>query len=112
MTVVSFLLILLSESCTVAGQIFLKHAMNQPAGQGRRKLIAFLSAGIAVMALGFFLWMGLLAHFDLSYLYPFEGLNRIVMLAATWFFLKEKLTWNLVLGVLLLSAGVVLVASS
>jgi len=104
--------VLLSESCTVAGQIFLKLAMNRSADGARGKSIVNLAAGIAVLALGFFLWLGLLARFDLSYLYPFEGINRIMLLAATWIFLKEKLTWNLCLGVLLISAGVFLVASS
>ncbi len=112
MTGLSFFLVLLSEMCTVTGQIFLKHAMNHSAEDARRKLVLNLIAGIAVMALGFFLWLGLLARFDLSYLYPFEGLNRIVLLAGAWLFLKEKVTWNLGLGVLLLSAGVFLVASS
>jgi drug/metabolite transporter (DMT)-like permease len=104
--------VLLSEVCTVAGQIFLKRAMNESANHARQKLIGNLIAGIAVLALGFFLWLGLLARFDLSYLYPFEGLNRVVLLAGTWFFLNEKLTWSLGLGVLLISAGVFLVASS
>ena len=112
MTAFFFLLIVISEVSTVAGQLFLKHAMNQSGENARRKMILNLAAGIAVMAVGFFLWMGLLARFDLSYLYPFEGLERIVLLGGAWFFLKEKLTWNLVLGVALLSVGTFLVASS
>ncbi len=32
------------------------------------------------MAIGFFLWVGLMSRFDLSYLYPFDSLNRVVLM--------------------------------
>ena len=112
MTGLSFFLILLSEMCMVTGQIFFKHAMNQSAEHARRKLVLNLIAGIAVMALGFFLWLGLLARFDLSYLYPFQGLSVIIITLMAAVILKEKLTMQLTIGALLITAGVVLVSLS
>ena len=71
-----------------------------------------LLAGVAAMALGFFLWLGLLSKCDLSFLYPFEGMNRLLLLFAAVVFLKEKIEPRLWLGVLLISAGVTVVAVS
>ena len=108
MTPLAFLMVVISECCSAAGQIFFKHAM----GGGPRNQAAKLTAGIAVMAVGFFLWVGLMSRFDLSYLYPFDGLNRILLVIAASIFLKEKMTLNLWVGVSLISAGVLLVSRS
>ena len=108
MTPLPFLLVLIAESCSLIGQIFFKHAMS--GGKGTRA--AKLAAGAAVMGVGFFLWEGLLSKFDLSYLYPFDGLNRVVLMFAASIFLKEKMTLNLWVGVALICAGVLLVSRS
>ena len=106
MTPAVFVLVVISEICRVVGQIFFKHAMS--GGQGKKAL----AAGVVAMAAGFFLWLGLLKKFDLSFLYPFEGLNNVVVTAAAWFFLKEKMTVSLWVGVTLICAGIVLVSRS
>jgi undecaprenyl phosphate-alpha-L-ara4N flippase subunit ArnE len=111
------LLILLSESCMVAGQIFFKHAMGeegQAVGEVARsnRKIQFLLLGLVSMTAGFFLWMQLLNHFKLSYLYPFEGLDRILLIAPAMFFLKEKMTLRLWIGMIVIVVGVVLVGLS
>ena len=112
MTFAALLVIAISEGCAIVGQVFFKLAMGRYWEQSRRRAVALLAAGVATMAVGFFLWLGLLVSFDLSFLYPFEGLSRLVLLGASAFYLKEKITPGLLLGVLLISAGVVLVASS
>lgn len=111
MTVVLFLLVLLSESCTVAGQIVMKHAMTLDDAP-RARFIRVFATAIACMAAGFFIWTGLMRFFDLSYLYPFDGLNRLMIVFGATFFLKEKMTPALWVGVVLISAGVVLVSAS
>ncbi len=110
----SLLLILISVGAFVIGQLVLKHAMVSAAaiGLSQPKSIRYLAAGIALMAVSFFLTVGLLAHFDLSYLYPFQGLSVIFISFAAAFFLKEKLTTPLVVGSLLITAGIVIVALS
>ena len=111
MTIILWFVVLLSESCQVAGQIFFKHAMSRASGISMRRVCGLL-AGVAVMTVGFFLWLGLLQRFELSYIYPFEGIQRIVLVAAATFFLKETMTRELWLGVTLIVIGTALVSSS
>jgi drug/metabolite transporter (DMT)-like permease len=107
-TAFSFLFVLIAEICAVTGQVFFKHAMGGAKGGMARNL----TLGITVMAVNFFLWTGLLSKFPVSYLYPFDGLNRVVMMFAASIFLKEKMTLNLWMGVALICAGVLLVSRS
>ncbi len=106
MTPFLFVLVLISETCSGLGQIFFKLAMS---GASNRKGLN-LAAGVAVMTVGFFLWIGLMSKFDLSYLYPFDGLNRIALMLAGSVILKEKMTKSLWVGVMLICAGVLLVS--
>jgi uncharacterized membrane protein len=71
-----------------------------------------LLAGVSVMTVGFFLWLGLLQRFELSYIYPFEGIQRVILVAAATFFLKETMTRELWLGVSLIVIGTILVSWS
>jgi uncharacterized membrane protein len=98
----------------VAGQLCFKRAMELPTGTGlqKRKTISILSAGILLMTISFFLNLGLLQRFDLSYLYPFQGVSVIIISLMAAIILKEKLTLRLIVGTLLITAGVVLVSMS
>ena len=110
MTALMLVLVMASESCSIAGQILFKLAMGEKWDKSRRAASFILLAGVAAMALGFFLWLGLLSKVDLSLLYPFEGMNRLILMFAAVVFLKEKIEPRLWLGVLLISAGVTVVA--
>lgn len=112
MSLTAFLLTVLSQLCLVAGQVFFKKTMSWPddGSQPRRRLVFF--SGVAVMAFGFFLWVGLMAQFDLSYLFPFEGLHYLFVVIAAAIFLKERAAWSLWIGLFLISAGVALVSAS
>jgi len=109
MTAWTVFLIVLSECAAIAGQIFFKHAMANHWSKSRRSAARPLSAGIGTMTVSFFIWLSLLAKFDLSRLYPFEGLNRVVLLCAAAVFLRERIAPQLWIGVVLISAGVALV---
>ena len=110
MSLGSILLIALFVACSITGQILFKSAMSD--AHSRRKSALRLAGGIASMAAGFFAWQCLLARFDLSFLYPFEALDRLFILPAAAFFLREKITAQLWIGMLLIVGGVVLVARS
>lgn len=114
MSILSMILILASLITFVAGQLVLKRAMEYSAtlGLSQPKTIRHLTAGIAFMAISFFLSLGLLRHFDLSYLYPFQGLSVIIISLCAAVLLREKLTLPLMIGSLLITAGVVLVSIS
>jgi uncharacterized membrane protein len=114
MTPTALLLILISVSALVAGELLLKHAMQSTVASGyrQRTFVVFLLTGVAAMGIYFMLTLGLLQRFDLSYVYPFQGLSVIFISAAAAFLLREKLTVPLVIGSLLITAGVVLVSIS
>ncbi len=114
MSGVALLLILISVAGLVCGELFLKHAMQSTIANGfrQRTFVLFLLAGVSAMGIYFFLTLGLLQKFDLSYLYPFQGLSVIFISAAAAVLLREKLTLQLVVGSLLITIGVVLVSLS
>jgi len=109
---VLFSLVLFSIACSVTGQIFFKHAMadHSTSTVARRKLD--LGRGVLAMTVSFFTWLFLLRQFDLSFLYPFEGLDRVLLAFAAWLILKEKMTRDLWIGLVLICLGTALVAGS
>lgn len=114
MTLLAVLLIFISVSCFVTGQILLKHAMDitaRPSCSRRHATLVFASA-IAVFAVNFFVNIGLLQRFDLSYFFPFQGLSVVLIVFAGAFILKEKLTLRLTIGSIVIGLGVVLVSLS
>jgi hypothetical protein len=74
----------------VSGQLFFKHAMSNQVNSPRWRRFLDLGAGVLAMTVGFFTWLALLHRFDLSFLYPFEGLDRVLLALGAWLFLREK----------------------
>lgn len=113
MSFFALILILVMLLTFVGGQLLLKHAM-QPGDTSlsKTKFVYLLTGGILLMTVSFFLTLGLLQRFDLSYLYPFQGLSTIFISLLAAVLLKEKLTLRLTIGALVISAGVVLVSMS
>jgi uncharacterized membrane protein len=113
MSIVPLILIFIALITFVTGQLFFKRAMEASRGSGFGAQFAkFFVPGIGSMAISFFLTLGLLQRFDLSYIYPFQGLSVIIISATAALLLKEKLTLQLTIGALLITAGVVLVSLS
>jgi len=113
-SILAFVLIVVSLLSFVAAQLILKRAMEFSATNGLRnsRFVSLAAIGIALMTISFFLTLGLLQRFDLSYLYPFQGLSVIFITLLAAVALKEKLTARLTLGALLITAGIVLVSLS
>ena len=112
MTLLLLFLIICTQLCAVTGQIFVKKAMTLPTGGGKAHGRMLLTTGVASMTVGFFLWLGLMKRFDLSYLFPFEGLHYIFIIIAAAIFLKERASLSLWIGGILICAGIVLVSAS
>ena len=110
MTPISALLIFIALVLYILGQLFLKHAMGSDLRSTR--FAKFFGAGLATMTFSFFITLGLLQRFDLSYLYPFQGLSVVIISVLAAVILREKLTPRLFLGAALISAGVALVSLS
>ena len=107
----NFLLVIIAETCSIAGQVLFKHALSRE-DTGRALFLQLMALGIGLKAVEFFLWLGLQAKFPLSYLYPFDALNRVALVLAAWFFLRERATLQTWIGVGLITAGVWLVSAS
>ena len=114
MSFLAFFFIVLSLLSFVAAQLILKRAMEFSATNGLRnsRFVSLAAIGVALMTVSFFLTLGLLQRFDLSYLYPFQGLSVIFITLMAAVVLKEKVSARLTIGALLISAGIVLVSMS
>lgn len=113
MTTVALVIVLISLISAVTGQILLKKAMgasHSPMGFRTRAVLVPFAIGIALMTSQFFLVLGLLQRYDLSFIYPFQGLGVIIITFAAAITLREKLTLQLVVGSVLITVGVVLVS--
>jgi uncharacterized membrane protein len=114
MTLWALVLIIVWLITFVAGQLFFKRAMtlSSTAGLRDQKTLLILSGGLVTMTVSFLLNLGLLQRFDLSYLYPFQGLSVIIISIAAAVVLHERLTLRLTLGAILITLGVALVSST
>jgi uncharacterized membrane protein len=110
----AFFFIVVSLLSFVAAQLILKRAMEITRTTDFRnpQFVSKLTSGILLMTISFFLTLGLLQRFDLSYLYPFQGLSVIFITLIAAIVLKEKLNTRLAIGALLISVGIVLVSLS
>ncbi len=82
-------MVLVSQVSAVLGEFLYKHAMTgeRPGWHSRLPLLA---AGFGAQTLSFFLWLGLLDRADLSYLFPFQSLNVVVITVGAVLVLREK----------------------
>jgi EamA-like transporter family. len=113
-SVLAFFFIVISLVSFVVAQLILKRAMESTTTTGfrNRRFVSKCIGGIALMTISFFLTLGLLQRFDLSYLYPFQGLSVIFITLMAAVVLKEKLNMRLTIGALLITVGIVLVSLS
>ena len=114
MSFLAFFFIVVSLLSFVAAQLILKRAMEATTTKGFRntQFVSKVTGGVLLMTISFFLTLGLLQRFDLSYLYPFQGLSVIFITLIAAVVLKEKLNMRLAVGALLISVGIVLVSLS
>ena len=108
-----FILIFCALITFVSGQLLFKRAMDQSHRTGfDRSFLRFFIPGIMSMTVSFFITLGLLQRFDLSFVYPFQGLSVIIIAITAVVVLKEKLSFQLLLGAFLISLGVIFVSLS
>jgi uncharacterized membrane protein len=104
-TAVAIGLAILCQFFMIGGQLLLKRAMTAPPIR-----IAWLAGGIMSLTAWFFVWMSLLAHWDLSRIYPFEGINPALIVAGSALLLRERVRASGWIGVLLISIGVAIIS--
>jgi drug/metabolite transporter (DMT)-like permease len=114
MSLLAWLLLIVSQLALVAGQIFLKRAMSrrEHGGEKARGWIGTLVIGIATMTIWFLLWLGVMHQVDLSKLMPLEGISPLFIVLGAAVFLHERLNWRGWAGVGLTCLGVLIVSAS
>ena len=114
MTALAITLCVLCQVFLVVGQVLLKRAMAPAtASAGLRAIgVRNLVLGIACLTAWFFLWVGLLQRWELSQIFPFEGLNPALLVLAAWVYLKERMTPGSWVAIALITVGVILVSGS
>lgn len=122
MSLGTFFLILGSVAMATSAQLLLKlgmsHAAVRAAVEGRhwtsliQQLVVnpWVVAGLSLYVLGAAVWLLVLAKVELSLAYPFVGLGFVITMLLGWWFLNDALNVQRVMGTLLITAGVALVA--
>jgi multidrug transporter EmrE-like cation transporter len=118
----SVLLILLSISIAVGGQVLLKIGINRVgiSDFSSMKVILNLFSGVIKSPLiltGLFLyfiaaaiWIIVLSTVDLSFAYPFLGLSYVIVLVLSKFILKEDVNPVRWIGAFIITVGVVVIS--
>lgn len=116
MSIVTFTLLMFDILLAVAGQLLLKHGMNQigvlefslkniqvlilAAMKNVYIWIALICYGLAML-----LWLFILSKLKLSLAYPATALIYIFIMAGSWFILKERITAMQIAGVAIILIG-------
>jgi drug/metabolite transporter (DMT)-like permease len=79
---------------------------------GRLAVNPIFLAGSALYVVATLLWFYLLARYELSFIYPFVSLTFIVASVAGWLVFGEAMSVQRMAGILVVAAGIVLVARS
>lgn len=116
-----FILVLIAEILTAAGQILLKRSANSLGTHDLKKIgthFRFLSdvfskpelwGAFVLMAFGLVAWLFALAEGDLSLVFPLGSLQYILILFLAHFMLGEKIDRMKLAGTLLVVFGIALI---
>lgn len=109
----AFVLLALSFACDVAGQLCFKLGTGvAPDQRSRSRSFAWTSAGLGIFAIETLLWLRVLGVLPLTVALPIASLNMLGVAVASRVFLGECVTPRRWAGTAIVTAGVVLVASS
>lgn len=114
-----FLTLLLAICLTVAGEMLLKAGVQRVGGFSFTWNGILRTFGNWMVLTGFGLifaasvfWLVVISKWELSIAYPMLALSYVVTVIASWLVLHEPLTWQKVVGSLVICAGVALVSWS
>ncbi len=113
----SYLYVLLTVLLTVYGQIVIKWQVTQagayPAGTYERMhflwtllINPWVASSFAAAVVAALFWMVAMTKLQLSHAYPLVSLSFALVLLLSWALLDEPLTWQKVVGVVLIGCGV------
>lgn len=109
---------------TVAAQVLLKLGMRNSGGFAldsvggdplsliRILLNPFVFVGMLLYVINVFLWFDIITKSNLSYVYPFLSLAYAAVVIASAIFLGEPFSWQRLIGVGVIIAGVYIVSQA
>lgn len=118
MPIRAIMVLLVAVCLGAAGQILLKTGVNQLNGAAgpfavlRGIFTPYVLAGFFCYGCSSVLYLLALSRLDLSYAYPFVALGFVIVTLLSWYLLNETLPLLRVVGLVLILAGVLTVASS
>lgn len=72
----------------------------------------FIFSGFAAAFIASFFWMAAMTKFDVSYAYPFMSGAFVLVFLFSVFLFNEPITWQKLLGLLLIIAGIIVTSRS
>lgn len=91
--------------------VLVQGSAPQLSGQSRRTWVFLIAAGVCT-TLSTLLSYRALKLADVSLVSPLERLSLVIAIILSVVFLKEKLSWQVITGVVLMTAGAVLISIS
>ncbi len=118
-----YVLLIVAITMSVTGELLLKQGMNQVGGLSlhpstivadlwRSFTSPFVLLGFVAVFGGSIFWLSVISRVQLSFAYPMLSLGYILMMIASWLFLKEDVTAVRMAGVFVICVGVVLVSQT
>ena len=113
--------LLIAVCFSVAGELFLKHGMNQVgvlslASLGtvlpRMLRVWSLYAGFGSIAVGAVFWLAAISRVDLSWAYPLLAIGYVLMLFFSALILREQVSLTRWIGAVVIVVGVYLITRS
>lgn len=120
-TIISLVLLAVSVTFAVSGQVTLKAAMNRIGRIGTEQVSNMgdtlgraireprLWAGLLLFGISALFWLVVISRVPLSLAYPFVGLSYIVVVALDKFVFGEQVPGLRWVGVLIVAAGIALI---
>lgn len=110
-----YIMALLSIFLSSIAQVLLKKGANNTKNFGANLLLEifknkFIFIGLIFYALSALMWIRVLKEMKLSIAYPLVSLGYIFTLLFSFFFLKESIQWNQILGVGVIIVGVIILS--
>lgn len=113
------LTIITSVTLNAIAQLFLKQGANRLTHIGHQQGVISIvhkatnmpiMLGFVCYGLSIFLWIYSLSKVEVSVAYPFQALGYIIVMFASAFFFNETINAQKIIGVLLITAGVICIA--
>jgi len=113
--VLIFFVVLLTSTGQVLQKLGAERGLKNADGPGQMIKALFcweiILSGVCLVA-AIALWLVVLYHMDVSKAFPFVSLGFVLILFFAHYFLKENISWQRWLGVLLIVAGISLLSQT